>query len=221
MSEGMLGNLSLSETQGPRSQLEDRLASKQGRMWLQAFKRFLRRENPWGTPIRFEMTTDGRTGEQWIVSLEERGDRVGSYAKELLRSGEFVATNGVTYRLAVIMGSEFEDADRTNRNIRAEATSRGYLDPTPEVAPYLREMISDEELKRMGVWALVVMHQPITASGGDPDLLGVYRSDGGRWLDTCSGQPDDGWDREVGFVFLVPASTPRTTQGAGQVVLMT
>ena len=206
MSEGVLGNLSLSETQGPRRQLEDNLAGKQGRMWLQAFNRFLRRENPWGMPITFDVTTDGRSGEGHIVSLDKNKFRVGDYAKELLRSKEFVATNGVTYKLAVIMGHEFEDAQRTDENIRSEAASRGYLDPTVEAAPYLREMISDEELKRMGLLALVVMHQPITGSYGYPSLLGLSRGGGGQWLNAYNGQPDDGWVRGLGFVFLLPAS---------------
>lgn len=212
MSEGMLGNLSLSETQGPRRELEDRLASKQGRMWLQAFNRFLRRENPWGTPITLDVTTDGRTGEQWVASLEEQGNRVSHYTKELLRSEKFVTTNGVTYQLVVISGDEFEDGVRTNQNIRAEAASRGYLTPSAEVAPYLREMVSDEEIKRMGFWALIVMHESIADSDGSPRLLGVDRRDDGHWLGTAYGEPDDGWSRGYGFVFLVPASTvPRTT----------
>lgn len=210
MSEGMLGNLSLSETQGPRRDLEDRLAGKQGRMWLQAFNRFLRRENPWGMPITFDVTTDGRSGEQHIVSQDKKF-RVSEYGKQLLRNKEFVATNGVTYKLAVIMGNEFEDAQRTKENIRSEAASRGYLDPTPEMAPYLREMISDEELKRMGLWALVVMHQPITGSDGYPGLLGLGRGGGGRWLGACSGRPDDRWNRGIGFVFLLPASPVRNS----------
>lgn len=46
----------------------------------------------------------------------------------------------------------------------------------------------------------------ITASGGYPDLLGVNRNDDGRWLNTYNGQPDNGWNREIGFVFLVPAT---------------
>jgi len=47
MSEGMLGRLPLSETRGPRDELEDRLAGAKGEIWLAALKRFLREENPW------------------------------------------------------------------------------------------------------------------------------------------------------------------------------
>jgi len=47
MSEGMLGKLSLSETQGPRSDLETKLAGPDGPQWLEGLNRFLRKENPW------------------------------------------------------------------------------------------------------------------------------------------------------------------------------
>lgn len=50
MSEGMLGVLPLSEIRGPRDAFEEKLAGSEGSMWLEAFKRFLRKENPW--PVR-------------------------------------------------------------------------------------------------------------------------------------------------------------------------
>lgn len=159
-------------------------------------------------PVRMiDITTNGRSGEQCITDLEKNGNRVGDYAKQLLRNEKFVATNGVTYTLAMITGDEFEDADRTNENIRAEAYKRGYVDPSVELGPYLREMFSDEDLKKMGLWALILMHEPIAASDGDLGMLGVDRRGLGRWLGTYGGNPDIGWNREIGFMFLVPASS--------------
>ena len=206
MSQGMLGNLSLSDTQGPRKDIEDKLAGPKGTMWLRRLKRFLRGENPFGVPKTFEVTTNGRSGDQHITDLEVQGDRVDDYAQELLRGKEFVATDGKTYKLAIIMGDEFEDDKRTNENIRVEAAKRGYLDPSVELAPYVREMFSDEDLEQMGLWALIVMHQPVSVSCGFLSLLGLRRCVGGRWLNTFDGRPDGGWSRGRGFLFLVPAS---------------
>ncbi len=159
-------------------------------------------------PVRMvDVTTNGRGGEEWITYLEGKSYRVGDYAKQLLRDKKFVATNGTMYTLAIIMGDEFEDSDRTNQNIRAEAYKRGYLDPSVELGPYLREMFSDEDLKKMGLWALILMHEPIPGSDGDLYMLGVLRDYRGRWLDAYNGNPGSGWDREIGFVFLVPASS--------------
>lgn len=47
MSKGMLGKLLLSDVQGPRDDLENKLAGDDGPEWLVAFGKFLRRENPW------------------------------------------------------------------------------------------------------------------------------------------------------------------------------
>lgn len=47
MSEGMLGRLTLSAVRGPRATLEDRLAGSDGEMWLDALKKFLRKQDPW------------------------------------------------------------------------------------------------------------------------------------------------------------------------------
>lgn len=154
----------------------------------------------------FKIKTKGISGENWIKRLEKKKYNVSDYAKQLLRGAKFVATNGVTYTLAMIMGDEFEYNDRTNQNIRAEAYKRGYLDPSVELGPYLREMFSDEDLKKMGLYALVLMHEPILDSDGVLHMLGANRIDLGRWLDTFYGTPGHRWDREVGFMFLVPAS---------------
>ena len=43
----MLGMLSLSDVQGPMNELQSRLGGNDGQLWLDAFKRFLRKENPW------------------------------------------------------------------------------------------------------------------------------------------------------------------------------
>jgi hypothetical protein len=45
--KGMLGNIPLSEYQGPRNDFEQKLVGPDGKIWLDAFKRFLRKENPW------------------------------------------------------------------------------------------------------------------------------------------------------------------------------
>lgn len=39
---------------------------------------------------------------------------------------------------------------------------------------------------------------------GNPNLLGLNRHDGGRWLNTFWDNPGNRWNRENGFVFLVP-----------------
>lgn len=40
--------------------------------------------------------------------------------------------------------------------------------------------------------------------GGDPNLLSTNRDNDGRSLNANYDRPDDRWNRENGFVFLVP-----------------
>jgi len=44
----------------------------------------------------------------------------------------------------------------------------------------------------------------VTDSDGNPNLLGLNRNDEGRWLNAYNGNPGNRWNREYGFVFLVP-----------------
>jgi len=41
-------------------------------------------------------------------------------------------------------------------------------------------------------------------SDGDPNLLNANRDDDGRWLNTTYDNPDNRWNRENGFAFVVP-----------------
>lgn len=151
------------------------------------------------------ITSVGKTGEEWITRLESNGFRVGDYAKKLLRNAAVTTTTGTVYDLVVIKGEEFPtDAARTNEAIRALAKSRGYLTPPIEVAPLLRESITDKEIEEMGLYALIVMHEPVADADGGLRLLGVDRRDGGRWLFAFFGSPQCLWFRDDGFVFLAP-----------------
>lgn len=103
--------------------------------------------------------TDGTTGEGWISRLERAGYRpAGDCAKSALRSSGFRPTSGVAYGVAVLKGELFGDDDRCTRNVRAEASRRGFTTPNAEIACLIREQFSDGELAAMGLWYIVAMH---------------------------------------------------------------
>jgi len=153
--------------------------------------------------IYFEVTSDGTTGEQWIDRLTRKDFRVGDYAKSVLRSPDFKPTSGVTYRIAVLKGTLFTDSNRITSEIRAEADRRKLSKPNPEVACLVREMFSDKELRDMGLWWIVVFHEPIKDSGGLPSLLFAHRRADGPWLFTYCDTPDRRWGSDDGFAFAV------------------
>ena len=153
--------------------------------------------------IYFSVTSDGTTGEDWIKRLEGNGFRVGDYAKQVLRSPDFKPTSGVTTEVAVLKGMLFKDNDRITKKIRAEADKRKLSNPNAELACLIREKFTDKEIEAMGLWYIVVMHEPINDSDGDPSLLLASRDDDGRRLGAYCDRPDYRWDRDYGFAFAV------------------
>jgi len=153
--------------------------------------------------IRFSVTSDGTTGEQWIERLESKGHRISEYAKSILRSQEFKPTSDIIYEIAVLKGELFNDKDRVTTKIRQEAKDCQLGTPNVEIACLIREKFSNKELKEMGLYWIVIMHEPIKDSDGDPRLLSVDRGGDGSWLGTYFGNPDVKWHRDSGFAFDV------------------
>ena len=159
--------------------------------------------------IYFSVTSNGRTGPQCIARSEKKGFRVNDYAKQVFRSDAFHPTKGKTTEIAVLKGLLFSDSDRITEKIREEAGKRQLIKPNAEVACLIREKFSDQELEAMGLWGIVVMHEPIKDSDGDPDLLSAYRSDSGRSLNAYCDRPDLRWPRGHGFAFAVSQVSPQ------------
>jgi len=153
--------------------------------------------------IYFSVNSDGATGEEWIARLGSEGFKVGDYAKSVLRSNSFKPISGVTSEIAVLKGEIFSGNGTKTKKIRKEAKNRKFTTPNAEVACLIREKFSDKELEAMGLYWIVVMHEPIKDSDGESRLLCVGRSGVGFWLGANSDYPDDLWKRSNGFAFVV------------------
>ncbi len=149
------------------------------------------------------LTSNGYTGKQWIAWFEDNGYRVSSWAKEMLNSKDFKPTKGIEYQIAIVNGSDIPEP-RTTAMIREYAAEKGYQTPNAEVACLLKQTMSYDEMKEMGLWYIVTMHEPIKDSDGDPLLLDSDRFDDGRWLLAVYDGPDGNWDDGGGFAFAVP-----------------
>lgn len=147
--------------------------------------------------------TDGTTGPQWIDRLEKKGFRLSKWAKDVLNSKDFKPTKGIVNEIAVLKGMLFGDNNRITKKIRAEAEKRKLITPNAEVACMIREMFTDKEIEEMGLIWIIVMHEPINDSDGDPRLLYVNRDGGGQWVGTTCDNPDCRWGHEFGFAFVV------------------
>jgi len=161
--------------------------------------------------IYFSVTSNGTTGPEWVAKQE---GFLSELAKSALLSPDFTPTKGITTDVAVLGVSLFEDDKCITKEIRAEAYAGTFtqgkklFDPNAELACLIREKFTDEEIERMGLWAIVAMHKPISIYG-DPILLYASRSGRGPWFSACLEQPRDGWLRTFGFAFAMSqVSTP-------------
>ena len=176
-------------------------------------QRFLRGEIAVSEPARhwreedgviyFEVTSNGMTGPAWIDWFERNGIRFTKWAKDVLLSQNFKPTSGVTYKVAVLKGTLFANSNRITKEIRVEAECRKLEKLPAEVACLIRKAFSDEALEAMGLYWIVVFHDPIKDSDGDPCLLSAYRGHEGHWLRASYDGPDDCWSSAYGFAFAV------------------
>lgn len=213
MSKGMLGTLSLSDVQGPRDDLEQKLAGEDGAVWLAALKRFLRKENPWEVaqsdpswvvvppfaPTVWEQVTLGLhpTVEAFRAALEQGGNQIGGYAGQIFVKTP-LATERTTVDLYRVTG---RDLGLTRRYTFAQLLAAGAkhnLGKLPaEAGPALRESYTDQPKNE---WVGVVM-DPIADSAGRPSVWRVDRAVVDRWLDTDYVDPAHEWNPEAVWVF--------------------
>lgn len=153
--------------------------------------------------VYFAVTSDGTTGEEWIKRLENKGVKVRDYVKNLLLSKDFNPTSDFNYEIAILKGELFGENERMTKNIREEAEKRRLSVPNAEVACLIREKFSDEEIEDMGLFWIIVMHEPIEDSSGYPVRLGISRSVGASWLGAFGESSDDGWSHDNGLAFVV------------------
>jgi hypothetical protein len=204
MNNNMLG-ISLCEVRGLINDLMDKLCGKDGRMWLEAFKKFLRMENPfpvkvWNTwkTIKLGMF---KNVEEIRQALKASGNSIGDWANDILGKPAFKVSeteqdvelvNVSVLELGFKQGACYAD-------ICKRALELG-LDLCPaEVGPQLRLQWKDQP---KGTCVVVAM-EAITASGGDLDVFSVRCLDGGeRYLDANDDRAGRVWHSSVRFLFL-------------------
>lgn len=164
-------------------------------------------------PRRIEFTVQGTalTSTDWISTLESAGHKIGDWARNVLSQPDYDAKHrleaGKEYKIVLVRGTEItKDSDRTTKNLKAIAVKefgeQSVSGLKGELALLIRMKFSNAELQQMGLYYIVVLHDPIVDSVGHPDVLyssrGVDRSSVGA---DCGG-PDDDWLDGSAFAFL-------------------
>jgi hypothetical protein len=160
-----------------------------------------------GDYFRFTLPiTDGTTGDEWIARLKKNRFclcNLCDWSKSVLRSLDFEPSNGITTEVAVLKPMLFKASERITPNIRKLAGDHLLETPGAEVACLIREQFTLEEIKKMGLGYIIVMHKPIKDYNGDLDFLGTGQHGDSNYLRAYHDKPGFIWIRECGFAFVV------------------
>lgn len=154
---------------------------------------------PEGKFVKESIMAGGKTGKEYEQVLTQRGIKISRWAKDMLRSKDFVtllrAENVNLVRLTV-GGLGFTDYPTTDQ-LYQKAQELGLELCPPEVGPELRLKYQDQPLCEL---TYIGMKQ-IADTDGDPGIFGVGRRGGGVWLFDRWAEPDDLWVLDDEFVF--------------------
>ena len=135
-------------------------------------------------------------------ALKANGCRISNYGNDILGKPAFSVAHAET-ELDLVTVSVAQlgfKKGATRKDIYARALQLGLELCPAEVGPQLRLQHKDQP---RGEWLLIGM-EPITDSGGDLDVFGVFHGDDGLWLDTFYGSPDYFWRSFGRWVFVLP-----------------
>lgn len=199
--DSMLGN-ALAEVAGPLKDFVEKLGGPEGEKWLAAFKRFLRKEEPWHTfPICRTVTIGThKTVDKLRTALTSSGFRISDWANDILNRITLVS-KPTTLDLVVItvVGLGFKNG-ATRKDIYERAIQLGLALCPAEVGPQLRLQYKDQP---NGEWFRIAM-EPIADSDGYLNVFRVARGGHGLWLYGSLGGPDVFWLGYDRWVFVRP-----------------
>jgi len=150
--------------------------------------------------IHLSFTTDGTSGFQWIERLEDENIELENYVKTILNCLNFNPTIGVKTKIAIIKGKHFKQEDCNKEKLYAEVSRLNLINPSVESACYLREMLTNDTIKAMGLMSIKVMHNPIECFDKQSAILTFGRRGDHSYLDAYFDQ-DKEFSSDVGFAF--------------------
>ncbi|MBU2101201.1 hypothetical protein KKH05_00530 [Patescibacteria group bacterium] len=172
MSEYMLGESALAEAAGPLKTFFEKLAGSDGPAWLGAFKRFLRKEDPWPT-LKFRSLKRVTLGRYRNVDSlkgvlarvqDANGVRIGDDAMSMIDMMSFVPLGGEELKLDLVGVQVMELGFRkptTLFEVYKRAREQGWRLCPPEVGPLLRIGYLDQQLGK----ELFIAMEPIEVPG--------------------------------------------------------
>jgi|GEM_PF-842094 len=207
----------LREISGPLSDFHIKLAGKHGDVWLRAFKKFLRKEDPWPELARvirdelkvwktIKLGTGLKTADDFKEAINKKGYLLGDEASSVLCSQDFESEEKeIEVDLVIVPISRlgFSD-DVTLDRIHDRAFCGLGLDLCPpEVGPQLLLQYPDQPNDE---WLFVAMESIVRPGGSKFEFcVGCHDlRDGRRGLHGDFIEPGLQWASDFKFVFVKP-----------------
>jgi hypothetical protein len=184
--------ITLAEILGPIIEFLKNLIGPQSRMWLEAFKRFLRKENPWTekiTNIWKSILVGGKNAKQLIAEIE-KNFRLGDVARGMMGKPAFVTSKNekkVNFAVKTVRDFGFSESPRFEDFIKFFKNHPVYELCLPEDGPHLRLAYADQPKDE---WIRLAM-ETIVDSDGDPGVFALALYDDGLWLISYWFYPDN------------------------------
>ena len=174
---------SLDEGAGLITTLLSNLTGPDARMWLEAFKLFLKKKNPWTDRIENlwkSILVGGKSAEKLMKELLEKGFKLGDYAKSMTNHKQFTTSrNSKKVDFAKKSLKEFGFTGKTFGELLDFFRNHPLYELSqPEDVYYLRLAYTDQP---KGEWVRLAM-ETIPGSDGGPGVFGLERDGGDLWL---------------------------------------
>lgn len=206
----MASGIKHSEVDDLRYQLDNNFRGDDGPEWLQAFKKFLRKENPWPVTastvseiVPWRTVTLGlhKTPAVYRAALQKAGFRIRDDADDILNK---LSIAEHPYDITLVMRSVADLGFTSTTSydaICARAKDLGFELCPAEVGPALRLAYADQA---KGDWFRIAM-EPLTDRDRALSYFVLVHDGDGRRLRTDYGDPYVMWSPLDRFVFLVPS----------------
>jgi hypothetical protein len=162
--------------------------------------------------IVFKITGIDYTGAQDIKRLSDRGHPIQKWAVQCLLSAKddgydkcHRLERGREYELAIVPSVEVEW--KHIPHVLQQCAAFGYRQPLAGIIPRIPEIISDATMESMGFDYITALHQPITDSSDQPNILSLrYHEDRKQCLAADILLPHTLRREYGGLLFLTSAS---------------
>ncbi|OGL74276.1 hypothetical protein A3C96_00415 [Candidatus Uhrbacteria bacterium RIFCSPHIGHO2_02_FULL_60_10] len=195
-----MSKITLCDARGPLNDVTDKLSGEDGDLWLAAFKRFLRRENPWtsvGKLVATVVLGTYPTAAKLREALEAAGHKISDWAGDILAKTP-ISKEKAELDLFEVTVAELGFAQGAARaDIYRRAVELGFAVVPAEAGALLRLQLGSQVKGER----LLIGMEPLAGRSGDPDVFDVERGGGGSWLYASDGGAGSVWSPGDRWVF--------------------